>query len=187
MFLLARQEQLCVILKTSSCPPIRELSYNLLIATWLSIKIQTCFFFSLCCFRCSKALQTAYSFTSIISIQGPKFQFVAYLILFLSPILHIVVIFNLLSLEPSVQYISTRSHSRDSCRLSTSLKCFYIASSLLPFEIKKDAEIGGRQLYSRVLHAYLSRPLPQFSSNSPRPLGPWAQGGFLQAVGFATT
>ena len=141
MFLLARQEQLCIILKTSSCPPVRELSYNLLIAAQLSIKIQTCFSFSLCCFRCFKALQTAYSFVSIISIQGLRFQFVAYLILFLSPILHTAIIFNLLSLDPFIQYIFTRSHFRDSCRFSTSLKCFYAAFSLLPFEIEKDAEI----------------------------------------------
>ena len=142
MFLLARQEQLCVILKTSSCPPIRELSYNLLIAAWLSIKIQTYFSSSLCYFRYSKALQTIYSSASIISIQGPRFQFIAYLILFLSPILYIAAIFNLLSLDPSIQYISTRSHSRDSYRLSTSLRCSYIVSSLLPFKIKKDTGIG---------------------------------------------
>ena len=143
MFLLVKQEQLCIILKTSSCPPIKELSYNLLIAAWLFIKIQTCFFFSLCCFRCSRALQTAYNFISIISIYSPRFQFVAYLILFLSPILHMAAIFNLLSLEPFVQYIFTRSHSRDSYRFSTNFKCSYIAFSLLPFKIKKDAVIGG--------------------------------------------
>ena len=143
MFLLARQEELCVILKTSSCPPVRELSCNLLIAAWLSIKIQTCFSSSLYYFRCSKALQTAYSSASIISIQGPRFQFVTYLILFLSPILYTAAVFNLLSLDPSVQYISTRSHSRDSYRLSTSLRYSYAASSLLPFEIEKNVEIGG--------------------------------------------
>ena len=140
--LLARQEQLCVILKTNSCPPVRELSCNLLIAAWLSIKIQTCFSSSLYCFRYSKALQTAYSSASIISIQGPRFQFVAYLILFLSPILHTAAALNLLSLEPSVQYISTKSHSRESCRFSTSLRCSCAASSLLPFKIEKNAEIG---------------------------------------------
>ena len=143
MFLLARQEQLCVILKTSSCPPVRELSYNLLIAAWLSIKIQTCFSSSLCYFRCSKALQTAYSSASIISIQGPRFQFITYLILFLSPILYIAAAFNLLSLDLSIQYISTRSHSRDSCRLFTSLRYSYTASSLLPFKIEKDIGIEG--------------------------------------------
>ena len=39
--------------------------------------------------------------------------------------------------------MSTKSHSRDSCRSSTSLKCSYAASSLLPLEIEKNAEIGG--------------------------------------------
>ena len=52
-------------------------------------------------------------------------------------------IFNLLPLEPSVQYIPTKSHPRDSCRFSTSLRCSCAASSLLPLEIEKKAEIGG--------------------------------------------
>ena len=39
--------------------------------------------------------------------------------------------------------MSTRSHSRDSCRFSTSLRCSCVASSLLPLKIEKDAEIGG--------------------------------------------
>ena len=80
---------------------------------------------------------------SIISIQGPRFQFVVYLILFLSPILYTVAIFNLLSLEPSIQYISTRSYSRDSYRFSTSFRCSCAASSLLFIKIEKDAYIGG--------------------------------------------
>ncbi len=74
---------------------------------------------------------------SIISIQGPRFQFIAYLIIFLSSILYIVAIFNLLSLELSIQYISTRPYSKDSYRFSTSLKYSYIASSLLPFKIER--------------------------------------------------